>query len=318
MQHWRLDPRLIRLFAVLGLVVLLVLLVVEPVLAKGGGVGGGSSFGGGARGGGGFGGGGGSYGGGYSGYGGYGGGFGFGLPFLFLPFIGFGGGGLFGIFLIIMLFIWGRRLLSGMLGGMGGGAGAYAGGRPSHVTVAQLDLALLGSARSVPSELHRLVASSDTSTREGYSQLLQDAALLVLRNKQYWKAAAFDSTVVGYDQAEGAYNQRTLAARQRLTYESLTNVGGRVRVGTAPTTSVAMPDESGGGSIVVTLIAAAMMPLPKQPEMSAQAVEAYLQALASAPAEALEAAEVVWTPDEGEEPLSDDDVLMQFPNLTDL
>jgi uncharacterized membrane protein len=65
----------------------------------------------------------------------------------------------------------------------------------------------------------------------------------------------------------------------------------------------------------VTLIAAAMMPLPKQPDMSAEAVEAYLRQLAGAPAAALEAAEVIWVPDEGEQPLSDDDLLSQFPTL---
>src|SRR5712691_7666810 len=179
MQYRRLmDPRLVRLLTIVGVVAVLFLLAAEPTLAKGGGVGGGSSFGGGRGGGSGFGGGGGSYGGGYGGFGG-----GFGLPWLFLPFIGFGGGGLFGIVLIVLLFVWGRSLLSGMFGG--GGGGGY-GGAPqqSHVTVAQLDLALLGSASSVPSELHRLVASSDTSTRQGYAELLQDAALLLLRNRQ--------------------------------------------------------------------------------------------------------------------------------------
>jgi len=304
----------LRLLAILGLMAPIALVFVEPALAKGGGVGGGSSVGGGSRGGGGFGGGGGSFGGGYGGYGGGG----FGLPFLFLPFIGFGGGGLFGIVLIIILFMWGRSLLTSMFGGMSsGGGGGYA-GRQSHVTVAQLDLALLGSAKSVPGELHRLVASTDTSTREGYSQLLQDAALLLLRNKQYWSSAAFDSTVVPYNQAEGAYNQRTLAARERLTYETLTNVGGRVRTGTAPSSTAAMPDDSGGSAIVATLLVAVMAPLPKQPETSTQTVEGYLQALASFPAEALEAAEVVWVPDVGEEPLTNDELLAQFPNLSPL
>lgn len=312
MQYPRrlLDPRLIRVLAVLGLLALLFLLAFEPALAKGGGVGGGSSFGGGARGGGGgFGGGGGSYGGGYGGYGG-----GFGLPWLFLPFIGFGGGGLFGIILIIFLFILGRNLLGGMFGGGGGGAAP----RQSHVTVAQLDLALLGSASSVPGELHRLVAGTDTSTREGYSGLVQDAVLLLLRNQQYWRSAAFDSTVVPYEQAEGAYNQRTLNARQRLTFETLTNVGGRVRVGSAPSGTAAMPDDSGGRYIVVTILAALLAPLPKQADMSREIVEGYLRQLAGAPAEALEAAEVVWMPDEGEEPLSNDDLLSQFPTLIDI
>jgi uncharacterized membrane protein len=314
MQHRRpsvFDPRVIRLLAILGMVVLLVLVFVEPALAKGGGVGGGSSFGGGSRGGGGggggFGGGGGYYGGGYGGYGG-----GFGLPWLFLPFIGFGGGGFFGIILIILLFVWGRRLLGGMFAG-GGGVGYST--RQSHVTIAQLDLALLGSASSVPTELHRLTTGADTSTREGYAGLLQDAALLLLRNKQYWRSAAFDSVVVPYDQAEGAYNQRTLAARQRLSYETVTNVGGRVRRGTAPAATATMPDDSGGDFIVVTLLAAVMAPLPKQQDMTSEIVEGYLRQLSSSPAEALEAAEVVWLPDKSDEPLTSDELLQQFPTL---
>ncbi|HLG72049.1 MAG TPA: DUF1517 domain-containing protein [Chloroflexota bacterium] len=318
MQYFRrlLDPRLLRVLSIVGLLVLLLVLAADPALAKGGGVGGGSHFssGGGARGGsvgggGGFGGGGGYYGGGYGGYGG-----GFGLPWLFLPFIGFGGGGFFGIFLIILLFIWGRRLLSGM----GGGGGGYA-PRQSNVTVAQLDLALLGSASSVPAELHRLVASADTSTQAGYAGLVQDAALLLLRNRQYWHSAAFDSNVVRYEQAEGAYNQRTMAARERLSFETLTNVGGRVRTGSAPASSTpAMPDDSGGRYIVVTLIAAVLAPLPKQNDISADIVEGYLRQMAGAPTEALEAAEVVWVPDGDEEPLTNDELLAQFPTLIDI
>ena len=318
-MRWpRLDPRVIHLLVILGIVALLILLMVEPALAKGGGVGGGSSFGGGggsrSSGGGGgggvgFGGGGGYYGGGYGGYGG-----GFGLPWLFLPFIGFGGGGGIGILLIIVFFFWGRRLLGGMFGsGMGGGGGSQ---HPSNVTIAQLDLALLGSASDIPRELHRLVSSSDTSTRQGYSQLLQDAALLLLRNKEFWQSAAFDATVTHYDRAEITYNQKLMAARQRLSFETLTNVGGRVRTGTAPSSSAAMPDDSGGRHIVVTFLAAVMAPLPKAPAIDAAAVDTYLRQLASAPAEALEAAEVVWVPDATEEPLTDDELLSQFPNLT--
>jgi uncharacterized membrane protein len=198
----------------------------------------------------------------------------------------------------------------------GGGGGGYS-VRQSHVTVAQLDLALLGSASNVPSELHRLTAGTDTSTREGYASLLQDAALLLLRNKQYWHSAAFDS-VTSYDQAEGAYNQKTLAARQRLSYEVLTNVSGRVRRGSKPAESASMPDDSGGRYIVVTLVAAVMAPLPKQQDMNPEMVEGYLRQMAGAPAEALEAAEVIWTPDEGEEPLTNDELLQQFPTLIDV
>ncbi|HEU0166522.1 MAG TPA: DUF1517 domain-containing protein, partial [Chloroflexota bacterium] len=247
--------------------------------------------------------------------GGYGGGF---SPWLFLPFIGFGGGGGLGIILIILLFTVGRGLFSGMF--RGGGGGGYSGGGAtphSNVTVAQLDIALLGSASSVPGELHRLTASADTSNRQGYADLIQDSALVLLRNKQYWNSAALDTAVTHYDQAEIAYNQKTLAARQRLTYETVTNVSGRVRTGVAPAASgPTMPDTSGGGYIVVTLTVAVMAPLPKAAGLDAQAVETYLRQLAGAPADAMEAAEVVWVPDVGEEPLTNDELLQQFPTLT--
>ena len=80
----------------------------------------------------------------------------------------------------------------------------------------------------------------------------------------------------------------------------------------------AATDDSGGNFIVVTLLAALMAPLPKQAETSTETVDGYLRQLAGAPAEALEAAEVVWVPDRGEEPLTNDELLAQFPNLSDI
>jgi uncharacterized membrane protein len=52
--------------------------------------------------------------------------------------------------------------------------------------------------------------------------------------------------------------------------------------------------------------------------MSADIVEGYLRQLAGAPVEALEAAEVVWVPDADEQPLTNDELLAQFPTLIDV
>lgn len=310
----RIDPRLFRLLLLVGMVVLLLVVLVEPALAKGGGVGGGSSFGRSSGGGSGFGSSGGSYGGGYRGTGG--GGFGL-APLLFLPFLGSGGGSLLLIVLIVVLFFWGRGLLRGVAGGMGRARSQTdGGGRGGDATIAQLDLALLGSASAVPGELRRLVSGADTSDQAGYAALLQDAALLLLRHREYWHSAAFETQVTSYGNAEARYQQQTLAARARLTYETVTNVGGRVRHGTAPTAVVRAPDESGGRFIVVTLVVAALAPLPDPPGLDADGVDSALRTIAGLPARALEAAEVIWVPDGPEEPLTNDELLAQFPTLT--
>ncbi|MGH2470181.1 MAG: DUF1517 domain-containing protein, partial [Chloroflexota bacterium] len=213
-------------------------------------------------------------------------------------------------------FMFGRQFFSGVRGMRGRGGGGYAlpAARHDRVTLEQVDVALLGSASAVPAELHRLVAAADTSSRQGYSDLVQDAALLLLRNRQFWHSAATNQEVVRYDQAESAYNQLTLAARSRLSYETVSNIGGRTRRGTA-TPAAEAPDDSGGSWIVVTIIAAALQPLEKLNGLSADTLESLLRQLAGTSADALEAAEVVWVPDEAEQALTRDELLAKFPSL---
>ena len=116
-------------------------------------------------------------GGGYRGGGyqrGYGGGFGF--PFV-VPFF-FGGGGLFG-FLILMAVV--GLLVNAVRGGGGGGslpAGMQGGAidrAPSDgpVSIAQLQVGLLASARELQQDLRQLAGSADTSTSSGLQRVLR-------------------------------------------------------------------------------------------------------------------------------------------------
>ena len=109
-----------------------------------------------------------SYGGGGGYQRGYGGG-GIGFPFI-VPFF-FGGGGLFG-FLVLMAVV--GLVLNAFRGGGGGGqalpagvrGGDLAGYRPDGpVSIAQLQVGLLATARDLQRDLRSLASSSDTSTR---------------------------------------------------------------------------------------------------------------------------------------------------------
>jgi uncharacterized membrane protein len=274
-----------------------------PAFAFGGGVGGGSSFGGSVGGGGSFGGG---FGGGFSGGGVPVGGGGFGFP-LFFPVFGIGGGIL--PTLLFVLFIWLSRQAASSSAG-----GPRAPARPSDCNLIRLEVAMLATAKDVPDALHRLVATTDTSTSYGLSQLLQQSALLLLRHQQFWYAASYDFKRLRYDQAEAAFNSMTLEARSKLTYETITNVNG---IQQSDTTHLPAPADSllPGDYIVVVLIVASSAPLQLRKVQSSEDLREQIAEMAAASGSSLEAVEVIWQPDSSTESLGRDDLIAQYPEL---
>ena len=262
-----------------------------PALAFGGGVGGGSNFGGSGGGGGGV-----SL---------PGGGGGFGFP-VFMPFFGFGGGLL--PILLFLFFIWLSRQSSMSRGG------SMAPARPSDVNLIKLEIGLLATAKDVPRALHQLVASIDTSTSVGLSQLLQQSALLLLRNQQYWHAASYNFRKVRYGEAEAAFNSLSMQERSKLTFETISNVGGIKQIDSthlpAPADSIAP-----GDYIVVELIVASSAPLRLRAARTADEVREQLAEVAAAAGANLEAVEVIWHPDSTDESLSRDDLITMYPEL---
>ena len=209
------SPMLRRSLSRLLLPVLMVVLLLvggQPASAASGGrIGGGSfrsspsmprSYGGGY---------GGSYGGGYRG--GYGGGFGF--PFI-VPIFGFGGG-LFG-FLLLMAVV--GILLNAV---RGGGAALPAGGdrnayvpADGPVSIAQVQIGMLASARAVQEDLRRLAASADTSSSGGLQLVLQETTLSLLRQPDLWVYASSEVGQVPFVSAESTFNRLSMQERGKL------------------------------------------------------------------------------------------------------
>ena len=253
--------------------------------------------------------GGGGYRGGYGG--GYGGG-GIGFPFI-VPFFGFGGGGLFG-FLVLMAVV---GLVANALRGAGAGSGGGAPiARPEPpVSVVQLQVGLLASARQLQNDLRALAARSDTSTNSGLQLVLQETTLALLRHPDLWVYANAENGQVPFASAEATFNRLSMAERSKLARELTTNVAGK--------RSQALPMAAGESDassdfIVVTLLVATRQRLTLKGAGSAEQLRSSLQVLGGLSSTELLAIEVIWQPDGAGEVLSTEDVLTNYPELQHL
>ena len=296
----------------------------EPSWAASGGRIGGGSFrsspsmgrsygggGGGYRGGGG-------YGGGYRG--GYGGG-GIGFPFL-IPMFGFGGGGLFG-FLVLMAVV-GLLVNAVRGGGQGGGQAlargrggdlAYGGRTDGPVTIAQVQVGLLATARDLQTDLRRLASSADTSQAAGLQKALQETTLALLRHPDLWVYANSEVGQVPFTSAESTFNRLSMTERSKLDREITSNVAGqRLNAGDV----VSGDSDASSDFIAITLLVASRNKLVLKGSDTADQLRQSLQQLGAVGVDDLIALEVIWQPEGVGEVLSTDALITAYPDLQHL
>jgi uncharacterized membrane protein len=258
-----------------------------------------------------------SYGGGGFSGGGYRGG-GIGFPFI-VPIFGFGGGGLFG-FLILMAVA--GVVVNALRGGGGpslGGSGSELAYRPrpdGPVSIAQIQVGLLASARDLQDDLRRLAGSSDTSSSTGLQRVLQETSLALLRHPDLWVYASGEVGQVPFASAESTFNRLSMQERSKLERELTANVAGRrfsEPAAVAPGASDAASD-----FIVVTLLVASRRTLAIRGAGSADDLRDSLQKLGAVGADDLLALEVIWQPEGAGEVLSTEQVITAYPDLQHL
>ena len=261
---------------------------------------------------------GGSYGGGYRspGYGyGYGGG-GFGFPFL-LPFIGFGGGGLFSI---LIFFALANFLVRAFRNAGVGEDGGYT--SSSQVSVAEVQVGLLANARELQPELNRLALTADTSSASGRATVVQEATLALLRHPEYWVYGATNSQKASLEAAEAKFNQLALTERSKFSDETLSNVDSVVNNesqktlgGSTEDGAIQLKDGDSGEYIVATVIVGATGNLELPKINGDEDLRRALQQVGSLGSDRLLAVEILWTPQAEGDTLSSDDILAYYPNL---
>jgi uncharacterized membrane protein len=262
-------------------------------------------------------GGGGGYQGGYGG-GGYRGGYGGGIGFPFLiPIFGFGGGGLFG-FLILMaiagFLVNTLRGGGGMTSG-GGGSLAAAPRADGPVTIAQLQVGLLSSARELQDDLRRLAATADTTGSSGLQRLLQETSLSLLRQPDLWVYANSELGQVPFASAESTFNRLSMTERSKLRSEVTSNVSGRRFQDEAAASG---PTDATSDFIAVTLLVASRGRIPIKTISSADDLRDALGVIGAVSVGDLIALEVIWQPEGKGEVLSTEELLTAYPQLQHL
>jgi uncharacterized membrane protein len=198
-------------------------------------------------------------------------------------------------------------------GGWTGYADDEADVMPDRAYVYKLQLALGRSARGVQDRLAEFAARGDTSTESGLATLLQQTALELLREKDSVRYGAAEARgPMSFTNAETAMNGVALAERSRFQVE-------RVRVVDGRTIRSDAPAEEGREAlelIVVTLVVATRTPLPGFGGIdSPDDLAKLLTTLGGVSPDGLLGLEVVWTPADPNDSMTETDVMTTYPEL---
>jgi uncharacterized membrane protein len=260
-------------------------------------------------------------------------GFGF-LPFL-IPFLGWGGGGgggssvagggsgFGGIFAILIILgivvIVGRVLLRNLASARRdrserSPSGSLAGDR---YAVVKCQIALLSTARSLQRDLQTYASAATTDTVEGLAAALHDVAMALMRHSDYWRYGAVQvQHTATLDEAERAFNQVVSQERAKLSEELAVNIDGVRRQASEP---VKAPSDEVGQYLVVTLVVATGYPeFMAYQTPSPKDLEATLQRFSTLLTSDLLALEVMWSPENPDDTLTEDELIAEYPELSGL
>lgn len=236
----------------------------------------------------------------------YGYGYGMGMPMFFGP-------GLFNLMFAAFALVFVAQAFMNLFGG-GGGLEFGA----DRIGVVKVQIGLLGMARTLQEDLERIAEKADTSDPEGLHYVLEETVLALLRNPEYSVYGyATSKSAIGPEEAEEVFNEFSMEERGKIGEETLVNVNDRIKRAKAKGEDVG-EDGVRNEYILVTIIAAADGNVKLPPVTDAQELRTALKRLGAIRVDALQAVEVIWTPQEEGDTLSIEELLQDFPYLNNL
>lgn len=179
------------------------------------------------------------------------------------------------------------------------------------VTVSMLQVALSSTAENIQQELIKLSLSVDTNTELGLVQLMQESALILLRNSHAWTHVLSSSNSLNINHAEPAFNKLSITERSKFSSE-LSNIDGNLKTEAVSNSN----SEDFGSYVVVTLILGTAHDQPLFPKINTEETlkEAILQ-LSSMLPDYLIKLELLWTPQPAAQYLSEEELLLEYSNM---
>ncbi|KAK3173998.1 hypothetical protein Dsin_032779 [Dipteronia sinensis] len=227
------------------------------------------------------------------------------------PAVGFGVGAGSSLFLIFMGFA-AFVLVSGFLSDRSEGSVLTA---TEKTSVIKLQVGLLGMARSLQSDLNRIAEVADTSTPVGLTYILTETTLALLRHPDYCISGySFVDVKRSLEDGEKRFNQLSIEERGKFDEETLVNVNNIRRQSTTSKRASGFSNEY----IVITILVAADG-VHKLPSINGSGeLKEALQKLGSIPSSKIMAVEVLWTPQNENDTLSERELLEDYPLLRPL
>lgn len=184
-----------------------------------------------------------------------------------------------------------------------------------RTSVLKLQVGLLGLGRSLQKDLNRIAETADTSTSEGLHYVLTETVLALLRHPDYC-ISAYSSVDVKKSMEEGEkrFNQLSIEERGKFDEETLVNVNSIKKQ------SLTVPRASGFSNecIVITILVAAGGAHKLPSINNSKDLKEALQKLASIPSSRIMAVEVLWTPQNEDDTLSERELLEDYSLLRPL
>jgi uncharacterized membrane protein len=235
-------------------------------------------------------------------------GVGYGMPFFFY---GGGGGGLIAVALLSIVAFAFIDAMKNMFNGAA--SGVQLGG--DAIGVVKIQIGLLGLARRLQLDLEDIAEKADTSSPDGLHYVLEETVLALLRNPEYCVYGHAECAVVkGPEAAEDAFNEFSMDERGKFAEETLVNVNARKRA--VSSSAAAGGDEQNINEYILVTIIAAADGNVKLPEIvDSAALRTALKRLGAIRVDALQAVEVLWTPQEEGDTLTEDELLRDYPQL---
>jgi len=180
------------------------------------------------------------------------------------------------------------------------------------VTITQVQVAMMAQSRHVQRALNQIAAETDLSTKKGLTVGLRETVLTLLRSPETWThATATTKTVNTKQKAKEYFGSLSMEERSKFDVESLSNVDGQVK----RREIIQREDEIASYIVVTLIVGTAHDSAIIDPVMSSEELKTALKRLGSITPDYLMVYEVLWSPQDESDSLTDDELLLNYPKM---